>query len=274
MKEKQRQRVCVKRFRRANVSVKTALTVVILSSFCSGVRADPGVSPEIESARDTLDKWVETKRLVSKEKTEWDTGKAMLEERVELIDHEINTLREKIKEAEKSISEADKKRVDLVEENDALKESADALRSEVVKLEERVRDLLPRLPEKVRDDIAVLSRNLPEDSAETEFSLGERYQNVIGILNAINKKNREITVSPDVRELEDGSSAQVTVLYIGIGKAYYASANGKIAGVGTATDAGWEWRAANDIAPKILEAIAILENEKVAAFVQLPIEIQ
>jgi hypothetical protein len=66
----------------------------------------------------------------------------------------------------------------------------------------------------------------------------------------------------------------VTALYVGIGQGYYATADGKAAGIGSSTPEGWVWTAANDAAPRISQAIAILKNEQAASFVQLPAEIQ
>ncbi len=90
----------------------------------------------------------------------------------------------------------------------------------------------------------------------------------------VNKFNREITVTSEVRELPDGTSAEVTALYVGISTAYYVSRDGSAAGMGTASPDGWVWTPANDDAAQIAKAIAILKNEQVASFVKLPIDIK
>jgi hypothetical protein len=66
----------------------------------------------------------------------------------------------------------------------------------------------------------------------------------------------------------------VTALYVGLGQAYYVSANGTMAGVGRPSENGWSWEPSNDAADEITDAIAILKNEKVASFVPLPIKVQ
>jgi Protein of unknown function (DUF3450) len=93
------------------------------------------------------------------------------------------------------------------------------------------------------------------------------------MLNEINKFNREITMTSEVRTLPDGTSAQVTAIYLGIGQGYYVGADGTVAGVGTATADGWVWTTATAAAPRIAEVIAILKNEQVAHFVELPVRI-
>lgn len=233
-----------------------------------------GTESGVEGVRTGLEKWVETRKVTSLEQRDWALGKEMLTERIELVQREIDSLKSKISEAQQSIGDADKKRADLVTENDKLKEASAGLAESMVALEIRTRTLLKNLPDPIRERVKPLSQRLPENTGDTKLSFAERFQNIVGILNEVNKFNREVTVTSEVRTLPDGSSAEVTALYVGIGQAFYVSANGKTAGTGTATPEGWRWIANNDLAPQVAKAVAILKNEQVAAFVQLPVEIR
>ncbi len=228
---------------------------------------------DVDNTRKALEKWVETRRLIAEEKRDWALGREMLNERIELVKREIASLRDKIRNAEESIGEAEKKRADLVETNDKLKTASDQLNETVIAMENRTRELLQRLPDSIRADVKPLSQQFPEKPEESKLSLGIRFQNVVGVLNHLNKRNRDITVTSEVREFEDGTSAEVTTLYVGISQAYYVSADATLAGVGTATDEGWVWMPVNEAAPQIALAVAILKNEKVASFVRLPVEV-
>jgi hypothetical protein len=231
-------------------------------------------APGIDDTRAALEKYVEVQRAISQEKRDLALSREVLNERIELVEREIGALREKIGEAEKSIAEGDQKRVELVAENDRLAQTAASLADTLGALEQGVRVMLQRLPEPIRERVRPLSQRLPDGSAGTRLSTAERFQNVVGILNEIDKFNRNITVTSEVRTLPDGTSAEVAALYLGIGQAYYAGANGTVAGIGLATEQGWVWRPANDAAPRIEQTIAIMKNEQVASFVPLPIEIQ
>ncbi len=231
-------------------------------------------SEEVENARATLEKWVETRRVISQEQRDWATGRELLNERIALVRREIESMRGKVQEAQGSITEADKKRAELVDENEQLKTRSVQFSQTVITLEQRTKELLRKLPDPIRDRVKPLSQRLPEDSAASKLSLSVRFQNVVGILNEVNKFNREISVTSEVRTLPDGTSAEVTALYIGISQGYYVSGNGKVAGIGQASDEGWVWKTANDAAPQIAQAIAILKNESIAAFVKLPLEIK
>ena len=250
------------------------LTVGLIGLLSSGASSDTQAAGTIEDTRAALQEWVDTRRYISQEKHDLILAKEMLNERMEIIRREIEALREKITDAEKSIAEADKKTADMIVENEKLKMASSSLNSTIVALENQTRRLIKRLPDPIRDRIKPLSQRLPDQSGETKMSVAERFQNVVGILNEVNKFNRDITVTSEVRTLEDGSSVEVTAVYIGIGQAYYTSANGTVAGIGTVSNDAWVWKPKNEAAEEIGKAIAILKNEQVASFVRVPAEIQ
>lgn len=239
-----------------------------------GWAAGPVVRGNIDNVRTTLEKWIETRRLISKEKQDWALGREMLNEQIGLVQREITSLGEKITQAKESITDADTKRAELEAENNKFKNASDTLKSIVDELEARTIALNKRLPDPIRERIKPLSQRLPQDPNETKLSLAQRFQNLIGILNEVNKFNREIIVTSEVRTLTDGNVAEVTAIYIGLGQAYYIGAKGTVAGIGRPSEDGWNWEPANEAAAKIADTVAILKNEKVAGFIPLPVKVQ
>jgi hypothetical protein len=238
----------------------------------------PGSAPDkpaeaVDATRAMLEKWVETRRVISKEKRDWELGQEMLRERIELVKQETRALRGRLADAEKSITEADAKRVELAADQQRLADAAAELSAGVRELEQRTLSLVRRLPDPLRERIQPLSQRIPRGDEPTRLTLGVRFMNVIGVLNDVNKWNREITITSEVRRLADGSSAEVAVLYLGLGQAYYVTNKGDAAGVGRPGPDGWVWTPADDSAPQVKKAIAMLKNEQVAAFVQLPIQV-
>lgn len=243
-----------------------------LSLFATPGFAQETAQPSIDDARNALEQWVETERIISKEKKDLALSKEVLGERIELMKREIESLREKITSAEQSIAEADKKREELINENSRLKESSDVFNSILADLEKRTKEIIVRLPDPISERIKPLTQRLPDPSKEIKLSMAQRFQNVVGILNEINKFNREITITSEVRELSDGSSAEVTSVYLGIGQAFYSGANGTIAGIGTASGDDWVWTENNEAAEQAALAVAIMKNEQIATFVHIPME--
>lgn len=245
-----------------------------LLALVAGARPDARVAEGVDDTRAALEKWVETRRIVSQERRDWALGKELLQDRIGLVQSETDSLRSKIDDARESIADADRKRADLVAENERFASTSGALTEVVTALEERTRELLPRLPEPIRERIKPLSQRLPDPAVETKASLSERFQNVVGVLNEIDKFQREITVTSEVRALPDGTSAEVTALYVGVGHGYYVGADGRTAGVGTASADGWTWSSDDAVAAEIAAAVSIFKNEEGARFVQLPVRIE
>ena len=197
-------------------------------------------SPTLEETRLTLSKWIETQQIISKERNEWQQGREILQGRIDLVGKEVGTLKDRIVQAETAVKESNRKRDELMAQNAQLKETGAQLVSAVTALEEKVRRLAKIAPEGLAKKLEPLLQRVPTDPATTRVSVAERFQNVLGILNELNKANSEISIAFEIRKLADGSSSEVQVIYVGLGQAYYLSPRGE-AGIGRPGDNGWTW---------------------------------
>lgn len=229
-------------------------------------------SANLRDARAAMGKWIETQQIISKERKDWQQGREILASRVEVVKQESLTLEAKIKQAEVQAAEAAQKKSELVNENEKLKEQAASLAVTVATMETEVRRVLKRAPEYIQTRLKPLTERIPEDQKTAKISVAERFQNVLGILNDLNKANNEITVNFEVRNLSDGKPSEVRVLYVGLAQAYYLSAKGE-AGVGRPGAEGWIWEPANDIADRIRLALDVISGKQKPAFVPLPVKI-
>jgi hypothetical protein len=230
-------------------------------------------APTLEETRLMMGKWIETQQIISKERKEWQQGKEILLQRMELVKQETATLEEKILQTEQSVAEANKKREERVAENEQLKGIGAQLAEAVTGMEGDVRRLFKRIPEPLQTKLQPLSQRMPEDPAKTRVSVAERFQNVLGVLNELNKANNEITVSYEVHELAGGRPAEVRAIYVGLAQAYYVSASGE-AGIGRPTEDGWSWQSSNALAGEVLMALEILEGKHSPAFVPFQVTLQ
>lgn len=251
-----------------------AFVCVAISAVAPAVAQSTTEHERVGNARDALAKWVETEQVISREKEDWNMGREVLEQRISLMEGEVAALEQKIAETRKAIAEIRVKRDELVADNRSLHDAQTVLETVVQRLETKTKRLLVAIPEPLAQRVAPLSRRLPDDPANTELSLSTRFQNVIGVLNAINKFNADITLTNEVRTLPDGSSAEVKALYLGLGQAYYVTPNGLSAGIGRPSQEGWDWVAADEMAEEISRAIAIFQNEEKPAYVPLTVTVQ
>ena len=227
----------------------------------------------IDVVRTALGKYIETQQIITKERKEWQQGKEILQARIDLVKGETTALREKIKAAETSMTDAEKRKAELFAQNDQLKTSGAELATTVTGYETEISKLYKKLPEPLQQKLTPLYQRIPEDPAKTRVSVAERFQNVLGILNEVNKANNEITVVYEVRNLADGKPAEVRTMYVGLAQAYFVSARGE-AGIGRPTADGWQWETANQQAPQVGLALEILQAKQSPAFVPLPMKLQ
>jgi hypothetical protein len=239
----------------------------------SGDAGDPPAPASLEETRLTLGKWIETQQIISRERKDWQQGKEILMGRLELVRKEIASLQEKVSQTEASVAEANKKRDDLLAEDHRLEAAGAQLTEAVTAMEADVRRLLRTLPEPIQAKLDPLSQRIPEDASSTRVSAAERFQNVLGILNELNKANNEITVSYEVHTLADGRPSEVKAIYVGLAQAYYVSARGE-AGIGRPSGEAWTWEPCEGVAREILTALEILQGKRTPAFVPLPVRLQ
>jgi hypothetical protein len=236
------------------------------------VAAQAEVRERIELTRDALEKWVETRRTIGVERRDWALGKDLLDSRIDVLDRELKTLADRTKEVDATLTEADRKRDTLAQEAGTLKNASAQLATVASAIEARVKAIVKRLPTPLAEKIKPLAQRLPEDGAASSLPLAVRFQNVIGIVNEINRFNRELTQASEIRKLADGTTLEVTTVYLGLAQGYYVGANGRVAGIGRGTPEGWTWTESNENAPAIAQMVAILKNEKPAAYVSIPLK--
>lgn len=259
------QRTTIRTATRAGAPI-AILALASLSAF--GLTQDT-----IDGTRAALEKWVETRVLISDEKRDWTEGKELLSARIDLVKREIETLRARTAEAEASIVETDRKRAELQSQIDAARTATRSLEESIARLEARLLALLPRLPMPLQETVKMISQRIPVDPAATKASLSERFLSVLFVLNAADKFNREVTAELEVRKVTDGTQKEVTTLYLGVGRAFYASKDGEIAGHGASSADGWEWTETRELARDVQAAIDVHSNAQPATFVRLPLRV-
>jgi len=245
-----------------------------LTLLASSARSQQGDGASVDDTRSALETYFEVRRTIAKERSDWALGKEMLEERCELLRREIAGYRERRADAGNTISETEVKASELRARIDELKTALATLEQRLPELEERTRRLVARLSDHHRSQLQSLIQRLPEDSSATELSVSQRYETIVGIHNQLNKFNRDIVSTSEVRTLGGGETAEVTALYVGIAAGFYVTTGQDAAGIGSAGVDAWRWTPANDSAAAIARALSIQEGSEAAAFVQVPISVE
>jgi len=229
--------------------------------------------PNLESIRDVLDQWVQTKQITSKEKSDWRLEKSILADTQKLLSSELKRLETSLEDLKNSATAADEDRSKLTAQKEATAEASAVVEGSIQGLEIQMKRIVKTLPTPLVEKIKPLIRRLPKDSANTKLSLGERVQNIVGILSQADKFNATITQTSESRELDSGKIVEVRTLYWGLAMAYYVDASGAYAGIGHPGEDGWEWPQIEGAGPQIKQLLAVYEGSEGIQFVEVPARI-
>lgn len=237
------------------------------------IAASLNAADSLQDTRNVLDQWVETRQITSKEKSDWQLEESILTDTKSLLKNELSRLNETLKTLESSATAADEDRSKLTAEKDMLSEASAVVESTIADLETQMKQIITTLPEPLVNKIKPLIRRLPEDPANTTLSLGERVQNIVGILSQADKFNTTITATSESREISEGKVVEVRTLYWGLAMAYYVDASGTYAGIGFPGSNGWEWPQIDGSGAAIQNLLNVYEGSEEIQFVEVPARI-
>lgn len=222
----------------------------------------------LSETRTALEKWVETRQMISRTETSWKSDKETLEETIALFERELKGVGEQLTKFSTNNTQVAKER----DEAEALKGSSEAglkaAREFAGKFDGEIKGLVPRLPAPLQEILKPLLNRLPSENSR--MTAAERLQIEVGILNELDKFNNSVSVFSEKRANGKGEEMAVETIYVGLGAGYFANDTGEFAGVGRPGAKGWEWQIEPEIGPAVREAIQIYRNERSARFVSLP----
>ena len=230
---------------------------------------------EVEVFRAKTEQWVETRQLISQEKTEWDEERETLRATRDLLEQQREALLAEIAELEESNTASDDERRDLLLERGEYQRAGRALEEKIRTLEEKVLELEAQLPRPLQERLELLLVQIPTDPAKAAPPLGQRLMNVLGVLAQAEKFNRTATFVGETRAVNGEKKVQVRTLYSGLAQAVYVDSQGKTAGIGRPGPDGWEFTDDPELASDARRLLDIYEgNVDAIEFVRLPIEIR
>lgn len=223
----------------------------------------------LTEARATLEKWVETRQLAAKARSDWRSDKETLEQTVQLYERELRSVEEQMAKVSTNNTQIDKERAEAAALKATSTQSLDRAAEFAAGLEGQLKMLVPRLPAPLQEILKPQLNRLPS-GANTRMSPAERMQAVIGILNELDKFNNAVSVFSEKRTNSKGEEMAVDTVYVGLGAAYFVNQSNDFAGTGTSGPKGWEWASHPEIASSVREVVRTYRNEQPARFVSLP----
>lgn len=227
----------------------------------------------VESGKEVVKKWIEARKLISREKADWTEDKVMLNESLRVFKQESEKITTEIDKANEDASKTQGEYDTLLTENKDII-SANEKVTEMVKLyEKRLAVLIPKLPSALQDKMVPLTNKLPKDPENSKAQVTARMQIIVAILGEIEKFQNAISVVSELRKVASGEEKEVQTLYLGLGQGYYVDKSGAYAGVGLPGPQGWEWKEQPGLGPIIRKVIDQYEQKATASFSLLPVTI-
>jgi hypothetical protein len=246
---------------------------LVLMSFAFASRAAEEASP-LARTRSTLEQWVETRQLISKTRSDWQTDKETLEQTIQLYERELKTIEEQMSKVSTNSTQVDNERAQAEALLKSSTDSLDRSREFAAGFEGRITKLVPQLPVPLQDILKPLLARLPADPANTKMAVTERVQVLVGVLNELDKFNNAVNLFSEKRKNDKGEEVAVETVYVGLGAAYFVNDADNFAGTGVLGANGWEWSIKPELASSVREVVRIYRNERGARFVALPATIR
>jgi hypothetical protein len=210
----------------------------------------------VDQAREKIQKWVETRQVIAKERADWKVQKETLGSTKELLQQELADLEVKLADLQGNESSADAKRAELTEEKLGLDAATDAVRQKVAAMEVRIKDMSKLFPTPLLNMVDPLMKRIPEDPYRPgRQTVGERLPTIVGVLQQAAKFNSTLHHFTETVPYE-GKELQVDVIYWGMSIAYFVDANNTFAGYKVPSASGWK----TVEMPEVAEQIRLLVN--------------
>ena len=231
--------------------------------------AESDFSP-LTQTRSTLEQWVQTRQLISKTRSDWQSDKESIEQTIALYERELKSVEEQMSKVSTNNTQVTKEMTEATVLQKLSNETLEVSRTFAADFEARVKKLVPQLPSPLQDILKPLLARLPADPANTKMLAAERVQVLVGVLSELDKFNNAVNLFNEKRKNPKGDEVAVQTIYVGLGAAYFVNEAGDFAGGGSSGNNGWEWSVKPEIASAVQEVVKIYRNERTARFVTLP----
>ena len=259
--------------RRRWTTLAIGLPAVLLIGGAVAGRTQESAGETIDLTRASLEQYIDLRKLISAETVALQDDLDFLSDEIDLVAAQIEARKDEIKELNSGIEDSADKVLELEEEEAALRAATATLEEVIPDLEARTKELLKRVPAPAYEITSIARQQIPEDPETTKEGLARRFGAVAGVLTLLDKFNTDIHAESEVRTLQSGQDALVTVLYLGLSLAYYVNDDGTAAGRGTPSADGYQWEPLDGAAAELQLGVQI-KNGQAAEFVRLPITVE
>jgi len=220
------------------------------------------------SAEEMIRQWVQTEKLLGKEKADWLREKEHLSDLLGLYEKEMKLLSEELAEIA-SADQDDEKKVKLEKDIAGYDAERRKLRVYLLELKPRVQAVVKRFPEPLKQQISETTDAL--NAATSDKSARDILMPIISIVEAANSFNSGIFRTSQ-KVIVGGEDWQAEVMYLGLSRAYFSV--GEKSGVGVPGANGWEWSQNDELTEQIKQAMSVYDKTTQPELIALPLKVK
>lgn len=233
--------------------LNTSLSTVLFVSSLLLVNFDTHAELTADKIDQLTKTWLETERQGNYLKSNWQSEKPLLEQRIKLLKLEQKQLKKLLSNNQASSNEVEQKREDLLKQQANLETEQTLIANTIEQLKGRLDSLYSMLPPPLQTNWQVQESD--NDSVVLEQQLSR--------LSRLKDFNERISLHSMRLTNEQGEQILVKQIYLGLSQAWFSSQNGTYSGYGLVENGTWNWHFNEQLdAQQILDAIAIVENQK------------
>ncbi len=218
--------------------------------------------------------WMSARSAIAAETRAWQEQASAWRYELDLLERERATLQEHLDQHAAALRET-AAAFDVQEsDREQLRAGLDGLRPTVTAMEAHLLSLQPLIPAGVAPELADSLAALAADQGDLQTdTVVRRIQRALGLLADVERFQNGIHTGREMVVLGD-SRRELEVLYLGLGQAYGVARDDSRAAIARPGPGGWHWEANDRIAPDVRAAIAILNRERPARLVTLPLQVE
>ncbi len=249
------------------------LMIALLISFpAAGYGQNEKAKNDIATIQTYIDRWVSVTQDLAETKADWQFEKEVLNATKASLQGEVDQIKAQIEDAGKEEQTADAETQKLAAEQVELTKASETVTALIEKLEERLVQLVPKLPPHVRKTIGADLELLNNKQKRDEAGIATRVTTVTNILQAAEQANSDIVTVNEERAVE-GKTQSVQTVYFGLALAYSSTEDGSVGWLGTPGDSAWTFEEHPDEAKQIARVVAIANDEADVDFVPVTAKI-
>jgi len=228
---------------------------------------------KISNLESRADQWIDLQIKASRERSEWNSERVLLESSIHSLEAEKELLHEEVAANKLAVDLYSKNRDKLKEALTEKEEALATLKNRLEEFETRLVALLPSFPEPLSKDIRPLIGKLGSEIDGRAVSIATRTQSLVTILSSIDQFNNSLTVTHQIRKGADGGEFDTRVMYWGLAFGYAVDSSGERAWRLSPSVDGWDWAENPEIAPDLIDLLEIYERNQEPKLVTLPVSL-